>query len=181
MNIVDLYIKLKQILNHSNEALANKGLDRVVSLSEIPLKINNLEINRLPYLIGREIHEITDDDFLGCTKINDYIFRKCTSITSVTIPNSVTSIGFNAFNGCTGLTSVTIPNSVTSIGGYAFSGCTSLKDMYLYPINPPSIENRGVVPTTTTIHVPIGSGDAYKSATNWSYHSTRIVEDIVVE
>jgi len=45
---------------------------------------------------------------------------------SVTIPNSVTSIGAGAFMGCTGLTSVTIPDSVTSIGQQAFVGCTSL-------------------------------------------------------
>ena len=48
------------------------------------------------------------------------------SITSVTIPNSVTSIGYLAFYGCSGLTSVTIPNSVTSIGSNAFSGCSGL-------------------------------------------------------
>ncbi|MEE1000816.1 MAG: leucine-rich repeat protein, partial [Bacteroidales bacterium] len=45
------------------------------------------------------------------------------SLTSVTIPNSVTSIGNYTFSGCYDLTSVTIPNSVTSIGGSAFSGC----------------------------------------------------------
>ena len=44
----------------------------------------------------------------------------CTSLTSVTIPNSVTSIGDYAFDDCTSLTSVTIPNSVTSIGSGAF-------------------------------------------------------------
>ena len=48
------------------------------------------------------------------------------SLTSVTIPNSVTTIGYDAFSGCSGLTSVTIPNSVTSIGDYAFSGCSGL-------------------------------------------------------
>ena len=49
-----------------------------------------------------------------------------TSLTSVTIPTSVTSIGASAFRLCRGLKSVTIPNSVTSIGDYAFAGCWDL-------------------------------------------------------
>ena len=60
------------------------------------------------------------------TKILDYAFSGCTSLASVTLSNSVTSIGYGTFSGCTSLASVTIPNSVTEIGNSAFSDCTSL-------------------------------------------------------
>ncbi len=60
------------------------------------------------------------------SRIGNQTFRNCTSLTRVTIPDSVTSIDSYAFEDCTGLTSVTIPNSVTSIDQFAFSGCTGL-------------------------------------------------------
>ena len=60
------------------------------------------------------------------TSIGSYAFYDCDALTSVTIGNSVTSIGGWAFMDCSSLASVTIGNSVTSIGGYAFSGCSSL-------------------------------------------------------
>ena len=59
-------------------------------------------------------------------------FSGCSDLTSVTIPNSVTSIGNSAFSSCSGLTSVTIPNSVETIGNSAFSGCTGLTSVELH-------------------------------------------------
>ena len=53
-------------------------------------------------------------------------FYNCTSLTSVTIPDSVTSIGYEAFGWCSNLTNVKFGNSVTSIGLCAFTNCTSL-------------------------------------------------------
>ena len=51
-------------------------------------------------------------------------------LTSITIPNTVTSIGHLAFMGCTNLTTITIGNSVVSIGDLAFWGCSSLAGVY---------------------------------------------------
>ncbi len=60
------------------------------------------------------------------TEIGYEAFCGCRSLKSVTIPDSVTSINDGAFWNCTSFTSITIPNSVTKIGRYVFAGCTSL-------------------------------------------------------
>ena len=60
------------------------------------------------------------------TSIGSYAFYNCISLSSITIPDSVTSIGDYAFYSCDSLTSITIPESVTSIGEYAFYSCDSL-------------------------------------------------------
>ncbi|MEE0267262.1 MAG: leucine-rich repeat domain-containing protein [Bacteroidales bacterium] len=86
------------------------------------------------------------------------------SLTSITIPNGVTSIGWNAFYGCSSLTSVTIPNSVTGIGERAFYNCSSLTSMtidmsniignttyYESPFNIPSLQNLTLGENVTSI------------------------------
>ncbi|MBR4269732.1 MAG: leucine-rich repeat domain-containing protein [Prevotella sp.] len=73
------------------------------------------------------------------TSFGSYAFYGCSGLTSVTIPNSVTSIGNSAFLGCSGLKSVTLPNSVTSIGSNAFYGCSGLTSVTI----PTSVTNIG--------------------------------------
>ena len=77
---------------------------------------------------------ITIDDAIKVTYDKDSslhagVFDDCTSLSSVTIPNSVTSIGSYAFNRCTSLSSITIPNSVKNIGKFAFRRCKYLSSI----------------------------------------------------
>ena len=67
-------------------------------------------------------------------------FSGCSNLTSITLPDGVTSIGSNAFSGCSSLTSITLPDSVTSIGVWAFSDCSSLTSITL-PAGVASIED----------------------------------------
>ena len=72
--------------------------------------------------------------------IGDYAFRDCSSLTSVTIPNSITAIKSYAFYGCSAIANINIPSSVREIGMGAFEGCASLAQMVL-PQGLPAIED----------------------------------------
>lgn len=92
------------------------------------------------------------DCFRGCTSLTsitipssvtsfgDRCFLNCNSIASIIIPSSVTSLGESCFSYCTSLISITIPSSVTSLGDYCFSECSSLTSISI----PPSVTSLGV-------------------------------------
>lgn len=65
----------------------------------------------------------------GITSIGQDEFRSCVSLKSVNIPDGVTEIGERAFMGCESLKSINIPNGVTEIGNHTFDGCKSLKSV----------------------------------------------------
>ena len=94
--------------------------------------------DELKGLIDRSISAITIPS--GVTSIGNYVFDSCSNLSSVTIPNSVTSIGNSAFYECYNLTSVTIPNSVISIYNFVFYGCRSLTSVII----PDSVTNIGI-------------------------------------
>ena len=113
---------------------------------------------------------------LDGTIIANSAFSSNNSLTSVTIPNSVTSIGRSAFDSSFVLRSVTIGNSVTSIGDSAFWYCMALTSVTIEATTPPTLGGSTVFEETNNcpIYVPAESVDAYKTATNWSSYASRI-------
>lgn len=86
---------------------------------------------------------VGQDVFSGCTSLTSAtigngvtfmgwgMFNGCRNLTNVTIGSNVTTIGNGAFNSCKSLTNITIPDSVTTIGSAAFYNCTSLKSIVI--------------------------------------------------
>ena len=67
-------------------------------------------------------------------------FKGCSDLTSIELPEGITSIGTSAFDGCSGLISITLPEGLTSIGYSAFKGCSDLTSIEL-PAGITSIKN----------------------------------------
>ena len=119
---------------------------------------------------------IGDYAFAGCrsltsltlpssvTEIGHKAFWDCSGLTSLTLPSSVTEIGYYAFLGCSGLTSLSFPSGITSIGYNAFSGCSGLTSIYVYAEKLPHMEGDvfdGCDAKKCTVYVPKGTYDDY--------------------
>jgi hypothetical protein len=106
----------------------------------------------------------------GVTTLNANIFSGCYNLLKVNIPEGLTTINGSVFRDCYCLLNITIPNSVTSINSQVFYNCYSLRKIRFEGTTPPTVADSAAfsnVPTDCVISVPVGSLDAYKTATNY--------------
>lgn len=128
-------------------------------------------------LIERNLTSITIPD--GVTSIGYYAFYGCTKLTSITIPDSITIIRGYAFCECGRLTSMIIPSGVKSIEIKAFSYCKNLAEIdFSSHTSVPALESTSVFSETSAnlvIKVPSALLDEWKAATNWATYADKIV------
>ena len=107
------------------------------------------------------------------TTIGDYAFSNRTSNNPIVIPNGVTTINEGAF-WCCRFESITIPESVTSIGRQAFAYSSSLTSIYVKSITPPTLGS-SVFSSSPTCYIPAGTLAAYQ-ASDWASQVGSFVE-----
>ena len=98
----------------------------------------------------------------GLTSIGEDSFQRCESLASIALPAGLTAIGDNAFFSC-GLTSIALPDSLTSMGANPFLGCSSLTAIDISPDHPVFAQADGVLyekASGTLVCYPAGKADS---------------------
>ena len=140
------------------------------------------------YILRNGTKWIGDCAFSGCTalasltipdsvtSIGSGMCSGCTSLTSCTMSSGITTIGNRAFENCRGLTSLTIGSNITRIGECAYLDCRGLTSITIEATTPPSLGIYGFDNTNNApIYVPAGSVKSYKKASGvWGSYSSRI-------
>ena len=107
-----------------NESAANTKISSTVTNRGITLNVQNIQ----PYICynNKFIESLTCNN---AGDISQYAFAGCSSMTSISLGEKITSIGKSAFQNCSSLESIVIPDLVTSIEDHTLYGCSALKEL----------------------------------------------------
>lgn len=107
-------------------------------------------------IINKSVTNILVEDLVGCTAIGDYGFYRCVNLTSIDMPNTITTIGNYGFYYCP-IQSINLPNTLLTIGDYAFRHCEKITSIYI-PASVTSIGKYAFQDTKLkTIHIEDGN------------------------
>lgn len=110
------------------------------------------------------------------TSITSANTNYCT-ITTMTLPGTIQTIGDKVFCDCKYIESINIPKNTTTIGSEAFGGCVKLKEVLCEPVTPPTLGTSAFreISANCVIYVPMASVEAYKVADGWREYADKIV------
>lgn len=142
------------------------------------LDLSALYITESPYktILLTKVKQVIFGKVMSSPIIRSNAFKGNTSIEMVDTGDYYTTIEFGAFWNCTSLKNAILRENITDIGNRAFQGCTSMESCYIKATIPPILGTWAFDENNCTVYVPIGSGAAYKTATNWSAYAGRIIE-----
>ena len=120
---------------------------------------------------------LTTVNLPSCTTLYEYAFKSCNNLSYISLPN-VTMVSGYCFGNCTALQTISLPKC-SYLNRYAFWSCYNLNTIYmgtgLSTVATMAQSNAlSDCSALQSIYVPASLVDAYKSATNWSYYSSRI-------
>ena len=144
----------------------------------IPSEIDGKKITNIGY---RAFYKYTSLTIVtipdSVTGIGERAFEECSSLASITIHNAVTSIGGFAFFGCASLTNITIPDAVTSIGNGVFYGCNSLTNITI-PNGVTSIGDSAFIECTSLTNITIP--DSVTSIGNSAFYGCTVLTNVTI-
>ena len=145
-------------------------------LGNMEIPYNGFVHTKETFLTANEVLIGVDLSNTSITSIDAHAFFACSSLTSITLPESLASLGDSCFDMCTSLTSITLPESVVSLGGYCFGSCTSLILVTVLPATPPTLGTNAFDYVHSSFNIKVRSPyvNAYKTDINWSAYASKI-------
>lgn len=143
------------ILNNTAVIVTNYKYNGAAADVTIPSRYQGKPVTTIGHaaFFNSAVTSVTIPD--SVTSISDEAFINCPKLTNISIPNSVTSIGYSAFSDCTSLKSITLPSSLSTISRALFSGCSQLTTIHI-PVSVTSIGNNAFAdcPSLMTVTYP---------------------------
>lgn len=159
------------------EVIGNQAFSYCYSLTSIVIPETVKELGQRVFTFCQSLKSIIIPSSVEV--IGQEAFADCSNLETVYLPSGLKRMESCLFNRCTALTSITIPESVVYMDSSTFLDCSNLASVIILPTTPPTVGYNGLFDSCSAdlqITVPVGCGEAYKTAEYWSEYADKIVE-----